>query len=187
MLTLWRAAFLLALTTLGTLLVGSEVEGTSAGAAAIGSEKVEGFIATATGTGTVTAMKFHTAAVASTCTSVVGIIFTNNAGQPGTVLGEATFTGIPGENVVVEITGFSVAVVSGTKYFLELLPMGGTLKLKKHKSGEAGAVSLAANSAPVKVKKGSEVTGWNLEELGPFYIAATGTVEATGARQTMVV
>lgn len=161
------------------LLVGSEVEGTTGVAGnSIFVEKPEAFRFVAAKTGTVETIKFRTGSGAQAATSVQVAIAANTGvaeGMPGTILGEGTFGSTPGSSATIEVSGFSVAVTSGTVYWLILLPIGGVIKIRTHKAEEAGASPSRVNSLPAKVKKASEVTVWELEaKNGPVFVAGVG-------------
>jgi hypothetical protein len=165
-----------------TLLVGSETEGLAA-SSSVASETSQAFQFTASASGTLQIIKFHTSTVASTATSVVVGVVEDLLGSPGTILGgeEATFTGTPGENVAVEVSGLSTAITSGTLYWLCLLANGGALKIKRHKTSEGSNKPSKTSTIPAKVKKISEVTVWGAnEEASPMFIAGLTGAEVSG-------
>src|SRR6202035_4279058 len=86
----------------------------------------EAFQFTAKSTGTVEELEFRTNGGADTGLTGVSLgVFADNAGKPGEVLGRATVSGQPATNSWIKATGLSTAVVSGTKYWLVALPLGG--------------------------------------------------------------
>jgi hypothetical protein len=91
----------------------------------------ESFQFTAKSSGTVQELQFRTNGTANT--GVTGLdlgIFADNAGKPGEVLGRAALvSGQPGTNSWIKASGLSVPVVSATKYWLILLPLGESSKL----------------------------------------------------------
>jgi hypothetical protein len=135
----------------------------------------EAFQFTATSTGTVEEMQLRTNATANTgITGVVLGVFAESAGKPGTVLGQATVLGEPAVNSWIKAAGLSAAVVSGSKYWLVLLPLGESSK-KLHYN-----VAVAAGGAGnVESKAGglSSLTGesaWETYNQGPVGFQALG-------------
>jgi len=160
------------------LFVGSEAEGTgSTAGTSIAIEKAEAFKFVAVKTGTVETIKFRTGSGVQAATSVVAAIAPDVAGKPGTVVlgDEATLTVTVSTNTTYEVTGLSAAVTSGSTYWLMLLPLGGVIRIRTHKVGEAGSTASVISSTPTRVKKATEVITWGAEELlGPLFLAGVG-------------
>lgn len=173
---------------LAVLLVGSESE--AANTITFAAEKANAYRFEATTTGTLEAIKFHTAASAQTAEKVVVGIFSDLAElepKPLAVLAEKEKVEKPGENALYEVTGFSLAVTAGTKYWLVILPVGGSIKARHTTTGTAN--STAVSQTPTKVKKLSEVTIWSATEAhAPMFLAGTGAAAggASGAVVTII-
>jgi hypothetical protein len=172
------------------LLVGTEVEGTgNASGTIISTEKDETFKYTAAKSGTVEVIKFRTGSGVQAATSVVGAVRSDVAGKPGVVISEATLVVTTASSTTYEITGLSAAVTAETAYWLELIPLGGVIRVRTHKPLEAGSSPSFLSATPTKVKKASEVLTWGAEEvLGPWFIAGLGAESggSTGNPMTML-
>lgn len=156
------------------LLVGSQTEAANADNLLV--EKLEAVRFVAATTGTVEELQIKTSSGEQTGTGVRLAIMAEAIElglQPGAVLGEGEAAGKPAISSVIAVTGLSVAITSGTPYWLAMISIGGTLRTK-HVTA-AGANKTALNLAPTKVKKASEVTIWEVLEQGPFYFAGLGT------------
>ena len=97
-------------------------EGTPAG-------KEEAFQFTGKSTGTVEELQFRTNGTANPGITAVDLgifaeVVSEGIGIPGKLLGMAKASGEPATNSWIKATGLSVPVVSGTKYWLEALPLG---------------------------------------------------------------
>jgi len=60
-------------------------------------------------------------------TSLVLGISEQNGTKPGKVLGEGTYVGKLAENQVATVSGLDVPIVAGRTYYLDFLPLGGTV------------------------------------------------------------
>lgn len=176
---------------LGLLMAGSEVEasGVSEG---MTSERPRAFRYEALHTGTVDAIRFKTPSGAnSTATSVrVGIFTSEGAGatnKPGAFVAgsEGLYSGSLTKETLCEVTGLSAAVTSGTLYWIVLLGLGGSLRIK---ATEAVAEELRARQA-AKVTEVKSATGWEPVGTsgGPIFLSATGTEASSGTRTTMLI
>jgi hypothetical protein len=140
----------------------------------------EAFQFTAASTGTVEELLFRTNATANTgVTGVVLALFAENAGKPGEVLGSGTASGTPAVSSWVTVTGLSVPVTSGTKYWLVALPLGsGKLHYNAAKtSGGTGNVETTATG----LTKATSETSWESYGQGPVGFQANGATGAKGA------
>lgn len=136
--------------------------------------RVETFQFTAAHTGTVEKLLLRTNGTANTgISSVVLGVMAENAGKPGAVLGQATFTGLPGTNVWVEVTGLSISVVSGTKYWLAMLPLGtggSFLHFNVSKSAGGNLETIATGLTKIEAE-----TEWATFNEGPIGFQGLGT------------
>ncbi len=142
----------------------------------------EAFQFTASSTGTVEELLFRTNATANTgVTGVILAVFAENAGKPGEVLGSGTASGLPAVSSWIKATGLSVAVTSGTKYWLVALPLGsGKLHYNAAKSsGGTGNVETTATG----LTKATPETSWESYGQGPVGFQANGS---TGAKSGAV-
>jgi hypothetical protein len=137
----------------------------------------EAFQFTAKSTGTVEELQFRTNGVANTgLTGLAMGIFADNAGKPGEVLGTATATGEPATSSWIKATGLSTAVVSGTKYWLVVLPLGAS-STKLHFNaavlgGGTGNVESTAGGLGSLLAESS----WETYNQGPVGFQALGRV-----------
>jgi hypothetical protein len=140
------------------------------------SGREEAFQFTAKSSGTVEEMQFRTNATANSGMTGVKLgIFSDNAGKPGEVLGQATASGEPAASSWVKVTGLSTAVVAGTKYWLVALPLGpSTSKLHYNAavgSGGSGNVESTAGGLSTLTAESS----WQTFNQGPVGFQAIGT------------
>jgi hypothetical protein len=141
------------------------------------SGREESFQFTAKSSGTVEELQFRTNATANTgVTGIVLGIFAESGGKPGEVLGKATVSGEPEVNAWIKATGLSTAVVSGTKYWLVVLPLG-TSSTKLHYN--AAAESSGTGNLESTVGGLSALTAessWETFNQGPVGFQALGTI-----------
>jgi hypothetical protein len=141
------------------------------------SGREESFQFTAKSSGTVEELEFRTDATANPgVTGIVLGIFSESAGKPGEVLGKATVSGEPTINAWIKATGLSIAVVSGTKYWLVVLPLG-TSSTKLHynaavESGGAGNLESTAGGLSALTAESS----WETFNQGPVGFQALGII-----------
>ncbi len=139
----------------------------------VGREETFQFAAKATAT--VEEMEFRTNGNANTgVTGVVLGIFAESSGKPGAVLGQATVSGEPATSSWIKATGLSIAVTSGTKYWLAVLPLGTSGKLLHYNaataSGGAGNLESIATGLTTLTEEGS----WETYNQGPVGFQALG-------------
>jgi Lysyl oxidase/Bacterial Ig domain len=160
------------------LLVGDATSAYSVGDQTT-SGREESFQFTAKSSGTVEELQFRTNATANTgVTGVTLGVFAENAGKPGEVLGKATVAGEPAVSSWVKVTGLSTAVVSGTKYWLVVLPLGAS-STKLHYnaavgSGGAGNLESVATGLSALTAESS----WETFNQGPVGFQAIGPVSS---------
>jgi 3-hydroxymyristoyl/3-hydroxydecanoyl-(acyl carrier protein) dehydratase len=121
---------------------------------------------------TVAELELHGTSEAWTgVTSVKLGIFADNAGAPGALLGQATFAGTPGTNTWIAVSGLSVPVVAGTKYWLGAVPIGGTARIAKTEGGTA----TVRKSKKFTYNELTETTEWEAAQAsGPLGMFANG-------------
>jgi hypothetical protein len=135
----------------------------------------EAFQFTAKSTGKVEELEFRTNATANTgITGVTLGIFAENGGVPGEVRGQAQVSGQPATRSWIKATGLSTAVVSGTKYWLVVLPLGESSKQLHFdvavSSGGTGNVESIATGLSALTAEGS----WETSNQGPVGFQAIG-------------
>lgn len=169
---------------LAVLLAGQESEGAGV-TEAFATERGLAFRFQAAHSGTGEVMKFHTPpGVASTCTSVRVGVCADLAGEPGALIGsEALLTSSLAKETSFEVPGLSSALVSGTFYWLVLLPLGGNLRLKANEVGKGTSASyIGSKSVTIAASTWPTSSG-----QGPAYVALLGTESATGGHVSMMV
>jgi hypothetical protein len=83
-------------------------------------------------TGTITGVAVQTNSLPNPgVTSLTMGVYSDVAGKPGVVLGEATFSGEPKPNSLIRVEGLSVPVVSGTQYWIGFVNLGGQFHFYK--------------------------------------------------------
>jgi hypothetical protein len=147
----------------------------------------EAFQFTAKATGTVEELQFRTNATANTGVTGLSLgIFAESAGKPGEVLGKATVSGQPATSSWIKASGLSVAVVSGTKYWLVVLPVGESGK-KLHfnaavSSGGTGNVESITGGLSVLTPEAS----WEAFNQGPAGFQAIGLISGAASSGAVV-
>ncbi len=136
----------------------------------------ESFQFTAKASGTVEELQFRTNGTANTGVTGLALgVFTENAGKPGSVLGAATASGEPATNSWIKVSGLSIPVVSGTKYWLVALPLGPS-SAKLHYNA---AVALGGTGNLESVTGGlttlSAQSSWDTYNQGPVGFQALGS------------
>jgi Bacterial Ig domain/Lysyl oxidase len=144
------------------------------------SGREEAFQFTAKSTGTVEELQFRTNTVANTGVTGLSLgVFADSSGKPGELLGRATVSGEPATSSWIRATGLSTPVVSGTKYWLVALPLGGsTTKLHYNAavaSGGTGNVESTAGGLSAMTAEAS----WETYNQGPVGFQALGTTSTT--------
>jgi uncharacterized protein YjdB len=150
-----------------------------------GAGREESFQFTAKSSGTVEELLFRTNGTANTgVTALVLAVFAENGGKPGEVLGRGTASGTPATSSWIKVTGLSVAVTAGTKYWLVALPVGsgfvhynvasalnvGTGNLESVARGLAGATAESS---------------WEAYNQGPVGFQANGSLSGAAATATI--
>lgn len=131
---------------------------------------------TAAHSGVVSSIAFHTGKVESTCTSVLVGIYADNAGAPGTLLGEYTVAGKPATNTWIEAHNLSgITITKGQVYWIAAMPLGGTLKVFTHITA-GGTTNLRLKSGSGSTLPAGSAYGANLVR-GPAPFLAGGALE----------
>ena len=141
----------------------------------------EGFQFTAKATGTVEELLFRTNATANTgVTGVILAVFAENAGKPGQVLGSGTASGTPAVSSWIKVSGLSISVTSGTKYWLVALPLGsGKLHFNASKGSGAGTGNVETTAGGMT--KATVQTSWESYGQGPVGFQANGATSGGAA------
>jgi hypothetical protein len=127
-----------------TLLLGNS-ETSFSSAKATTAKKAQAFAFTATETGLLEELQFRTNANANTgVTSVRLGVFVDSGGVPGNVIQEGVFTGTPGTNAWIAVSGLDIPILKNAHYWLVVLSIGGALHYSAHGSG--GSTSLRTTS-----------------------------------------
>jgi hypothetical protein len=156
------------------LLIGNEEAGFT-NAFTVSSEKPFAVQFTALASGTVETLEYR-AMGTQTATSIQLGLYADNAGSPGALLGKGTFGAKPANPEWVKVTGLSVAVTAGTKYWLTILPLGGS-SITKTAVASAGTADRLGSVSIAELKE----TTWGLnKETGPIGFNAKGP-ESGGA------
>ena len=147
----------------------------------------EAFQFTAKTSGTVEELEFRTDATADTgVTGVVLGVFAENGGKPGEVLGKGTASGEPAKSSWIKVTGLSTAVVSGTKYWLVALPLGGS-GAKLYYDAAAGSGGTGNVESTVGGLSALTVeSSWETFNQGPVGFQALGST-ATQPKPTVTI
>jgi hypothetical protein len=150
-------------------LLGSTTEASSS--VTVEKEHAVAYQFTATGSGTVQTIDFHTGAAGSTTNSVLAAVARDNGGKPGESIDTSTVVGnYSAAETLHEITSVSAPVLAGTKYWLLLEPFNGNLSIKQG----AGGGSQSRKTKGV-VKGSISEASWEGEEThGPMFIEGIG-------------
>jgi len=143
----------------------------------------EAFQFTAKSTGTVEEMQFRTNATANTGVTGISVgIFADNAGKPGAVLGKATVSGQPATSSWIKAAGLSTAVVSGTKYWLVVLPLGpSTSRLHYNVAKTAKAGTGNVESTTGGLGSLTAEASWETFNQGPVGFQALGATTSAAS------
>jgi hypothetical protein len=143
----------------------------------------ETFQFTAKASGTVEEMLFRTDGTANT--GVTGLklgILSENAGKPGEVLGQASVTGEPPTNSWIKAAGLSTALVTGTKYWLAVLPLGAsTTRLHYNVAAALSAGTGNLESVTGGLSALTPESSWETYNQGPIGFQALGAVSGGAA------
>lgn len=162
-----------------TLLVGNSstsfaiADSTAAG-------KIEAFQFTSTAAGTIEELEFRTGSTANTgITSLILGVYTDSSGTPGSVLGQKTFSGVPGTSSWIKVTGLSVSIINATPYWLAVLPIGAAIHYNT--SVSSGGTGDKESSSTANTSLISTTWGSNFAD-GPIGFQALGSLVSSNAR-----
>lgn len=116
---------------------------------------------TAAETGTISILRFFNLATTASTGIILGV-YANAAEEPGALLGGKERPVKPGKEEWYEVSGFSIPVVAGTKYWFAILPVGGANSFSIRE--EAGTVFKSSTTGATMV----ETTWTTKETVGPF-------------------
>jgi Lysyl oxidase/Bacterial Ig domain len=142
----------------------------------------EAFQFTAKTSGTVEELQFRTDATADTgLTGVILGVLGESAGKPGEVLGAVKVSGQPGVNSWIKASGVSVPMVSGTNYWLVVLPLGpSSAKLYYDAAAASGGTGdLESDSGGLSALAAE--AAWEAYNQGPVGFQAIGSTKAGSA------
>jgi hypothetical protein len=128
-------------------------------------------------------MEFRTNATANTgVTGVVMGVLAEAAGVPGAVLGTATASGLPTTSSWIKATGMSVPVVSGTKYWLVVLPLGPSTSKLHYNVAVSSKGTGNVESKTGGLSAMTAESSWETYGQGPVGLQANGTTSTTASR-----
>jgi hypothetical protein len=143
----------------------------------------EAFQFTARASGTVEQMQLRTNATPNTGVTGLDIgVLAESSGKPGAVLGHAVLSGEPPTSSWVTVSGLSVPVTGGTKYWLVVLPLGAAGS-KLHfgaaaSSGGTGNVESVSGGLGMLTAQSSWTT-WNQGPVGFQALGKTSVAQPT--------
>lgn len=130
---------------------------------------------TCTTSGTVDTIQYFNTTIADTGITGVWLgIFTDSSNQPGTLLGQAQFSGRPAANTWITATGLSVSVTASTVYWLGFDAVGtGAINFN-----DGSTTRMAFTAAGGHADLSGAMT-WTVNAAsGPLGVYATGTPAA---------
>ena len=107
-------------------------------------------------------------------TGLVLAVFAENAGKPGSVLGQGTASGTPAISSWIKVSGLSVSVTSGTKYWLVALPTGSGKLHYNAAVGSGGAGNVESTAGGMSTATAQ--SAWETFNQGPVGFQANGSV-----------
>ena len=146
----------------------------------------EAFQFTAKSSGTVEELQFRTDATADTgLTGVILGVLAESAGKPGEVLGAVKVSGEPAISSWIRATGLSVPVVSGTNYWLVVLPLGTSGKKLYFDAAAASGGTGNVESSVGALSAMSAESSWETYNQGPVGFQAIGSNKAAQPSVTL--
>jgi hypothetical protein len=166
--------------------------GDATGSYAVGDQtsvgREEAFQFTAKSSGTVEELQFRTDATADTgLTGVILGVLAESSGRPGEVLGAVKVAGEPSINSWIKATGLSVPVVSGTGYWLVVLPLGASGKKLYYDAAAVSGGTGNVESITGGLSAMSAESAWETYNQGPVGFQAIGSQKAGAATQLRAV
>lgn len=159
-------------------------------------ERVAAWEYTAEKTGTVEELQFKVSANTQEATGIVLGIYANTGSgtteRPGAVLGQGTKSGEPAPSEVVKVTGLSIPVTEGTKYWLAFLPLGASkIHYNLNLAGTTHDRIIKGEHTATTIKEWPVESEWfGLSSFGPIYILANGTETGgvpSGSRKVVMI
>jgi hypothetical protein len=145
----------------------------------------EAFQFTAKSSGTVEELQFRTDGTADTgLTGVILGVLAESSGKPGELLGAAKVSGEPAVGSWIKATGLSVPVVSGTNYWLVVLPLGVSGKKLYYDAAAASGGTGNVESSVGGLSAMSAESSWETYNQGPIGFQAIGAAKAGAATQS---
>jgi hypothetical protein len=138
----------------------------------------ESFQFTAKASGTVEELQIRTNGTANSgITGLVLAVFAEGAGKPGAVLGQGSITGQPATNSWIKVSGLSIGVAAGTKYWLVALPQGPSSAALHYNAAIASGGTGNLESVAAGLQSATPESAWEVFNQGPVGFQARG---ATG-------
>src|SRR5262249_28603528 len=139
----------------------------------------ESFQFTAKSSGTVEELQFRTNGASNAGITGLSLgIFAENAGTPGEQLGGATASGEPPPNSWIKVSGVSIPVVAGTKYWLVALPLGSGESLHYNVAATVGAGAGNLESLAGGLTALTAEASWEAYNQGPVGFQALGSTSS---------
>lgn len=166
-----------------SIVIGQETEGTGA-SEIINNERAIAIQFEGLKTETVETMRYHTGSSTNgTAASVRLGLLADLAGAPGAFFGtEAVITGTPVKETTFEAAGGG-AIVAGLKYWLAILPVGGTTRVKLTVAGSASAIPETSGKGPTI----NLLKNWVVAAQGPAFVVGLATAAAPAPRMGMII
>src|SRR5262249_19530583 len=129
--------------------------------------------------GTVEELQFRTDGASNAGITGLSLgIFAENAGTPGEQLGGATASGEPPPNSWIKVSGVSIPVVAGTKYWLVALPLGSGKSLHYNVAATVGAGAGNLESLAGGLTALTAEASWEAYNQGPVGFQALGSTSS---------
>jgi hypothetical protein len=142
----------------------------------------ESFQFTAKASGTVEELQFRTNGTANTGVTGVALgLFAENTGKPGEVLASGSVAGLPAINSWIKVGPLSKAIVSGTKYWLVVLPLGPSSAKLHYNAAVASGGAGNLESITGGLTTMSAQSSWEAYNQGPVGFQALGTISGAAS------
>jgi hypothetical protein len=137
----------------------------------------ESFQFTAKASGTIEELQLRTNGTANSgITGLVLAVFAESAGKPGAVLGQGSFSGQPATSSWIKVSGLSVGVTAGTKYWLVALPLGPSSTVLHYNTAIASGGTANLESVAAGLKSATPESAWETFNQGPVGFQARGAM-----------
>jgi hypothetical protein len=156
-----------------TLLIGNSETGFTV-EKTVANGRAAAFAFTASETGLLEELQLRTNATANTgVTSVRLGVFAEESELPENVVQEGFYSGQPGTNAWIAVTGLAVPIVKNAKYWLVVMPIGGALHFNIH--GTGGSAKWRSTSSEKSNLYEVGATEWGLSTAeGPLGFQGLG-------------